>query len=294
MAGCDGVTREAAQGCASRVSRSAIDARLVVAGLTGRWASHSMRRRRSPVEPPAQVAPVVPLIAYRAKRCVLARDPFFVREAVNGVAPVTEASRPAPTVDTGPQQQVLLPWLRYRNDLHWHRCPRARGCGRRRIVPGGRAVRRSWRRPVRGRRTNRKASAHGHLHIASVVVIAVGVRCEGIVPAVNLEPVDAVVAVRSPSAASHCRRCSALRGRGRARTCRQGLPRRLQRHPFSRSGCAERRRERGGKLVGCVGIRAAARAEGVPILAGLAAHIHAVGASIVGAGSRPALVAAAD
>ena len=249
-----------------------------------------MRRRRSPVESPAQVAPVVPLIAYRAKRCVLARDPFFIREAVDGVAPVAEASSPAPTVDAGPQQQVFLPWLWYRNDLHRNRRPGACGCGRRRIVSGGR--RPLWVR--RTCRTCRKASAHGHLHIASVVVIAVGVRCEGIVPAVNLEPVDAVVAVRSPSAASHCRRCSALRGRGGARTCRQGLPRRLQRHPFSRSGCAERRRERGGKLVGCVGIRAAARAEGVPILAGLAAHIHAVGASIVGAGSRPALVAAAD
>ena len=164
--------------------------------------SHSMRRWHSPGEPTAQVAHVMLTIAYRTQWCVLAPDPFLVRETVGGKAPVAEGPSTAPTIDTGPHQQMLLPFLWNRNDLHWDRRPRARWCGCRRVVRGGHATRWPWCRPARGRRTGRKAPPRGHIRVVCDVVIAVRVGCKGIVRPVNLKPVDAIIAVSGPPATS--------------------------------------------------------------------------------------------
>ena len=59
------------------------------------------RRRRGPDESPASVAAAIAMVADGADRCVLPWEPLFIREAVHSVAVVTEASRPAPAVDTG-------------------------------------------------------------------------------------------------------------------------------------------------------------------------------------------------
>ena len=88
-------------GEASLVSRSGVEARLGHVDVVGRGASHSMRRRRDPVEPTAQMAPIMAVIACRTQRGVLAWNPFLIRETVNGVAPVAEAARPERAVDTG-------------------------------------------------------------------------------------------------------------------------------------------------------------------------------------------------
>ena len=58
-------------------------------------------RRHGPNESPASVAAAVALVADGADWCVLSWEPLFIREAVHSVAVVTEASRPAPAVDTG-------------------------------------------------------------------------------------------------------------------------------------------------------------------------------------------------
>ena len=74
---------------------------LSAARAVARDPARAPRRRHGPNESPASMAAAVALVADGADWGVLSWEPLFVREAVHSVAVVTEASRPAPAVDTG-------------------------------------------------------------------------------------------------------------------------------------------------------------------------------------------------
>ena len=206
--------------------------------------SRSMRRRHGPVQPAAPVAPVVLSVAYRAQRCVLPRDPVLIRETISREATIAEAPCAAPTVDTWPIQQVLLPLLTDSQDFHRDRGARTRGSRRRRVARGTlstRAARYRRRRRatligMRRARTARRSRARGP------VVTAVRFGGKGII---NLYPVGAVEAEGGPPATSlhhwtllcgHCRVC-------RDGAWSRGVQGR-RRHSGDRERCAEERARR--------------------------------------------------